>query len=427
MQVCMVGARPAVVGRDGFMRSLKLDDATLNAILDELDARTEDSESMRRKLGQRYPYRVRAARVDFRVSRDLHETHEVVTRQIGRDSISFLASNVIHVGTPCLIHLVGTQGNTEAAEATVIRCRYIQGTVNAHEVDCTFDRPVDPASFAATAIRARVLLADASPMSRRLLMHMLEPLNVDLVCVTDGITAVQRAITETFDLILMDTVLPKLDGFRAVMLLRKKGYLRPVCAVSTKTTPEDRDACLLAGFEEFLPKPVKRELIEAVVERTRPQPLVSSLLHHIDMRPLIDEFVLDLLERASKLEAAYGAADKERLLEAAMSLKADAGGFGFELITAAAEEVERAISAGTSLPEIRPKLSRLVRLCQAARPATAASDMGLDPGHGPSLVDVSTDAEPSRIDDTFLPSAPEAATDFEDFGTEANPLARGDR
>ena len=403
------------------MRSLKLNDTALSAILDELDARTEDSESMRRKLGQRYPYRVRAVRVDFRVSRDLQETHEVVTRQIGRDSVSFLASNVIHVGTPCVVHLVGTQNNTEAAEATVIRCRYIQGTVNAHEVDCTFDRPVDPASFAATAIRARILLADASPMSRRLLTHTLEPLNVDLVCVADGITAVQRAITETFDLILMDTVLPKLDGFRAVLLLRKRGYLRPICAVSTKTTSEDRDACLLAGFEEFLPKPVKRERIEAVVERTRPQPLVSSLLHRVDMRPLIDEFVLDLLERASQLEAAYGTGDKERLVNVAMSLKADAGGFGFELITAAAEEVEVALAAGSSLAEIRPRLSRLVRLCQAARPATAASDLAMEAGHGQSAIELPPNPDDSSIENTFLLSAPETVTEFEDIGAEVNP------
>lgn len=403
------------------MRSLKLNDMALNAILDELDARVEDSESMRRKLGQRFPYRVQSVRVDFRVARDLQETHEVVTRQIGRDSISFLASNVIHVGTTCIVHLVGTQRNTESAEATVIRCRYIQGTVNAHEVDCTFDRPVDPASFAATAIRARILLADASPMSRRLLTHTLEPLNVDLVCVADGITAVQRAITEAFDLILMDTVLPKLDGFRAVLLLRKRGYLRPICAVSTKTTPEDCEAALLAGFEEFLPKPVKREQIEAVVERTRPQPLVSSLLHRVDMRPLIDEFVLDLLERASDLEKAYGTDDKTRLLNVAMLLKADAGGFGFELITTAAEEVEIALSAGATLAEIRPRLSRLVRLCQAARPATAASDLAIDTGQGQPVLDLPPDSDSTSMEKTFLLSAPETATEFEDIAAEANP------
>jgi CheY-like chemotaxis protein/HPt (histidine-containing phosphotransfer) domain-containing protein len=352
------------------MRHLKLDNDTVTAILDELDAQHGESTSVARKLGQRFPYRVRGVRVDFQVSRDQLETHEVATHSIGRDSISFLANNAVHVGTPCRIHLIGIQSSTELAEAKVLRCKYIQGTACAHLVDCLFGSPVDPASFAATAIRARILLADASPMARRLLEHMLEPLNVEIAVVTDGISAVQRALSQAFDLVLMDTVLPKLDGLRAVEFLRKKGYLRPVCAVSTRTGLADRDACLAAGFEEFLPKPVKRERIEALVQRTRPQPLVSSLLHKPDMRPLIDEFVLDLLDRAAALEKAFGEDDRELLLSTAMTLKADAGGFGFEMITAAASEVEKALGDGIRSGELRPKLSRLVRLCQAARPAT---------------------------------------------------------
>jgi len=274
------------------------------------------------------------------------------------------------------VHLIGIQNNTEAAEARVIRCRYIQGTACAHDVDCTFERPVDPASFAATAIRARVLLADASPMAQRLLGHMLEPLNVELVSVTDGISAVQRALSEPFDLILIDSVLPKLDGLKAVQFLRKKGYLRPICAISTRTTSADRDACLLAGFEEFLAKPVKREQIESVIQRTRPQPLVSSLRHKADMRPLIDEFVLDLLDRATQLEAAFGEEDRDQLAAVVMGLKADAGGFGFELITTAAGEIESALAGGVQIEKLRPQLSRLVRLCQAARPATCDAGLG---------------------------------------------------
>lgn len=352
------------------MRSLRLDDAGITAVLEKVDARTDESNSLARKLGQRFPYRMKGVKVDFQVSRDLRESYEVVAYSIGRNSVSFLASNVIHMGTPCVVHLIGIQNNTEEANATVVRCRYIEGTACVHAIDCTFDKPVDPASFAATAIRARVMLADASPMSRRLLAHMLEPLNVELVTVSDGITAVQRATSETFDLILIDPVLPKLDGMTAVKFLRKKGYLRPVCAVSTKTGSADREAALLAGCEDFLPKPVKREHIEAVVQKTRPQPLVSSMLDKVDMRPLIDEFVLDLLDRSSQLESAFASGDLHELLQLAMTLKADAGGFGFEMITAAADDVERGIVQGLNVTELRPKLSRLVRLCQAARPAT---------------------------------------------------------
>lgn len=360
------------------MRCLKLDDATIRGILDDLDALVDQRVNASRGRDRRFPYRVRGVRVDFRVSRDVEESFEVVTRNIGRDGISFIAGHVVHMSIPCEIHLIGIQQNTQSVTAKVKRCRYIQGTACAHEIDCVFDKPIDPASFAATAIRARVLLADASPMSRRLVAHLFEPLNVELACVDNGITAVQRALAEPFDLILMDSVLPKLDGLNAARFLRKKGYLRPMCALSSKTTHADRDACLAAGFEDFLPKPPKRTHLEAVIQRTRPQPLVSSLLDKADMRPLIDEFVLELLERASLLESAFSADDVDRLMHVAMSIKADAGGFGFEMITEAAGEVEATLASGVSPNELRPKLCRLVRLCQAARPATCEVDIDTD-------------------------------------------------
>jgi len=71
------------------MRVLKLDKATVTRILDDLDARVEDKNSLARKLGQRFPYRVRGVQVDFEISRDVKETHEVFTRSVGRDSISW--------------------------------------------------------------------------------------------------------------------------------------------------------------------------------------------------------------------------------------------------------------------------------------------------------------------------------------------------
>ncbi len=362
------------------MRSLKLDDHAIASILDELDTRADEDAASVCDPDRRFSYRVRGLRVDFQVTRDSVETHGVFTRNIGRDGISFLASNVVHVGTACRVHLIGIQNNTQIVPAKVTRCRYIQGTACAHEVDCRFERAIDPASFASTAIRARVLLADANPMAQRLLRHLLAPLNVELTCVDDGITTVQRALAETFDLILIDLVLPKLDGLKAVKFLRQKGYLRPICAVSSRTSDTDREACLAAGCEEFLPKPPNPEQIEAVVQRTRPQPLVSSLLHKTDMRALIDEFVLDLLDRSSKLEVAFGTEDREQLLQLAMALKADAGGFGFELITTAAAEVEQALNDGVQLSELRPKVGRLVRLCQAARPATCNTSCTWDEG-----------------------------------------------
>ena len=61
---------------------------------------------------------------------------------------------------------------------------------------------------------------------------------------------------------------------------------------------------------------------------------------------------------------------RERALRA---LKGEAGGYGFEPITHAAAEVEESIRGGAAPPDIRPKLSELVRRCLAARPTSCAN------------------------------------------------------
>lgn len=384
------------------MRQLKLDDAAITAILNRLDAQDARADAHRRLADPRFPYRVASLRVDVVASRDVVDSYVVASRCIGRTGMSFLISQVLHNGNCCRIHLITNQNSWQKVSGKVSGCRYIEGSVCAHEVDVEFDQPIDPALFAPSAIRARVLLADDSAMARRLFAHLLQPLNVELVCVENGVAAVREALGRPFDLILMDTEMPQLDGLSAAKLLRQKGYIRPIAAVSSKTTDGDRDACLLAGCDEFIPKPPKRDRLADVVQRTRPQPLVSSCLHEPGMPPLIDEFVLDLLRRSSELEQAYHNRDLNLLAGLARELKGEAGGFGFESITTAAARVEAAIDRGVRLTELRPLLSHLVRLCLAARPATCDAASRFDGSDGYGGGDEFTAYSDSELHDEFV-------------------------
>jgi CheY-like chemotaxis protein len=375
------------------MRQARLDDAAMTKMLDELDRRVKSS-GRRRKQAPRFSYRERQLTIEVRSTPDQSETIACVGRNIGRDGMSFVVPFVLHAGSWITINLTTIRSSAQPARAEVIQCRYIQGTVCWHDVEVRFDQPIDPALFTASAICTRVLLADDSSMSQRLLGHLLEPMNVDVVCVETGVEAVNEALASPFDLILMDIEMPQLDGISATKLLRKKGYVRSIAAVSCRTSAEDREACLLAGCDEFIPKPPRREQVAAVVERTRPQPLVSSMLHEYGMAPLIDEFVSELGNRGPQIEQAYHERDVKRLAHLARELKGDAGGFGFESITEAGRDLEDSIQAGTRLTELRPMISRLVRLCLAARPATCdgadspsayVEEVSLTPGDEPSV------------------------------------------
>ncbi len=353
------------------VRQLKLDDASLAALWDTLDVR--DAQQERRRDGDetRFAYRVRLLRLETHAgAADGGSIYAVAARMISRVGVSLLCSHVLHKGTRVSLRLLTMQNSWQTAAAKVRACRYIEGSANTHELDLIFDQPIDPASFAASAIRARVLLADDSLMARRLITHMLEPLNVEVTGVVDGAEAVKAALEGVYDLILMDWQMPEMDGLSAAQLLRQKGYLRPIVAITCKSRQADRESCLLAGCDDFIAKPPKRQELASVVQRTRPHPLVSALLHEDGMTELIDAFVVDLMHRSRGLEQAYNERDLDALLCVTRDLKGEAGGFGFPPITRAAAKLEAALEAGVKFAALRPLLSQLVRLCLAARPAS---------------------------------------------------------
>ncbi len=347
---------------------LKLDDAELTRVLDELDARARAAGDLR--TPERYGYRVRDVRVDVFSSRDVCTTYVVPTRNIGSDSLCFLSPNLIHPHCMLELHLTTARGGRQTIRGQVLRCVYVEGASGVHEVDARFARPIDPVSFAPSAIRTRVLLADDSAMARRLMGHLLDGLNAEVSSVSSAIEAIEQAEQGNFDLVLMDIEMPELDGLSAVRMLRSKGYLRSIVAISSLEEPNLDPRCKAAGCDGFLPKAEVRTRLPELLARNKPEPLVSSLLHDSEMHPLIDEFVADVADRVRALEAALSDGDLERLAVEVRKVKGEAHGFGFEPLSEAAGELESLLQRQAGKPEIHAKLVGLVRLCLAARPAT---------------------------------------------------------
>jgi two-component system sensor histidine kinase/response regulator len=86
----------------------------------------------------------------------------------------------------------------------------------------------------------------------------------------DGKEAVQLAQQAEFELILMDCQMPELDGYGATRAIRALGGRHahvPILALTANAMPEDREACLKAGMDEFLTKPVKLDVLRAATQR----------------------------------------------------------------------------------------------------------------------------------------------------------------
>jgi signal transduction histidine kinase len=117
----------------------------------------------------------------------------------------------------------------------------------------------------------RVLLAEDNPLNQRLAMRVLEHMGFVVDCVADGAEAVARLGTARYDLVLMDCLMPAMDGFdatRAIRRLEAEGRRRvPIVALTANAFEEDRQACLTAGMDDFVSKPFTRSSLQAALQR----------------------------------------------------------------------------------------------------------------------------------------------------------------
>lgn len=114
---------------------------------------------------------------------------------------------------------------------------------------------------------AKILIVDDSPTETHLLKEMLERNGHSVVNATNGALGVQAAKREKPDLVLMDVVMPELNGFQATRQLSKDPETAhiPVVIVTTKDQATDRMWGLKQGAKDYLTKPVnERALLQTL-------------------------------------------------------------------------------------------------------------------------------------------------------------------
>lgn len=147
------------------------------------------------------------------------------------------------------------------------------GMANAHSVPIRsmtdeFKRPADRPPL-------RVLLAEDNQVNQLVAKALLESLGCTVVVAADGHEAVSACRAGGYDLLLMDCQMPNLDGLEAAQQIRaleRDGVLRkrvPIVALTANAFDSDRKACLAAGMDDFLAKPVRSEdLARMIVKQT---------------------------------------------------------------------------------------------------------------------------------------------------------------
>ncbi|MBL8308008.1 MAG: PAS domain-containing protein [Rubrivivax sp.] len=119
------------------------------------------------------------------------------------------------------------------------------------------------------SLQARVLLAEDNPVNREVTLSLLDGSSLVVDVAADGVEAVQLASQRRYDLVLMDMQMPRMDGLAATLALRRlPGWATvPIVALTANAFAEDRRACLDAGMNDFMAKPVSSANLYAVLLR----------------------------------------------------------------------------------------------------------------------------------------------------------------
>jgi CheY-like chemotaxis protein len=112
---------------------------------------------------------------------------------------------------------------------------------------------------------ARILVAEDDEDTRSLIRRVLENQGYAVTTAPDGVEALARLATESFDLILSDVSMPNLDGLKLMELKAQKRIMTPVIFFTAEADGEAR--ALSLGAEDYIKKPVSKDVIIARVRR----------------------------------------------------------------------------------------------------------------------------------------------------------------
>ncbi len=120
---------------------------------------------------------------------------------------------------------------------------------------------------------ARILVAEDNIINQKLVMHILEKAGFHPDVVSNGREAVTAALSGSYQLVLMDVQMPEMGGLDATREIRRlqSGFL-PIIAMTASAMKGDREMCLAAGMDDYLSKPIQREVLMEKIDHWLAKP-----------------------------------------------------------------------------------------------------------------------------------------------------------
>jgi len=198
--------------------------------------------------------------------------------------------------------------------------------------------------------RLRILVAEDNPVNQLVARTVLEKQGHEVVVARNGAEAVSQARAQGFDLVLMDVQMPEMDGLAATRAIRQAedgtGSHLPILGVTAHAMKGDRERCLAAGMDGYVPKPIRPGPLFAAIRAAlahgavpmpaAPEPAAAVVLDERELldllagdrtllRELADLFLTEGPRRLAQMRAALEAGDLASVQHVAHSLKGSAG------------------------------------------------------------------------------------------------------
>jgi len=118
----------------------------------------------------------------------------------------------------------------------------------------------------------KLLLVEDNLLNQKVVMFNLKRYNYEITAVTNGLDAIEAVENNQFDLILMDIMLPEMNGFEVTEKIRsfenEQGLTPvPIVALTANTLDNDREKCISAGMNEYLSKPFTADQLLEKIEK----------------------------------------------------------------------------------------------------------------------------------------------------------------
>ncbi len=226
----------------------------------------------------------------------------------------------------------------------------------------------------------KILVAEDNQINQRLALALLQKRGWQARAVQSGAEALNILQQETFDLVLMDVQMPEMDGLETTRRLRRmeaaKGGRTPVIGLTAHVMRGDREKCLEAGMDDYVPKPIRPEILFAAIERvagSTSQPAVQDPGGVIDiseslaavhgdkpfLMELAGQLIKDIPWQLGEISAALAEQDPRKLERIAHSLKSVLGIFGARQAVVLTQQLESLAEKG-ELQQAAPLVKDLV-------------------------------------------------------------------